>query len=276
MRDLRTWMKNHGYQDRPLIVTEYGALYPLWYLDDFFWYDGQRISQSHIDNYIANVINWVNNTTDASLGYPADANRLVQQTALYSLDDDSVFPPSAIAGGGLFNYRALGEATSDEILYRWGSFLFHSTSPYTLTATGAAFTANVSTLTANVDLIPYRWYTEPGALIISPTQQITPTVKLLVSNTGNAAPPISPTIRFRDVTGGGNTLLGNVSLPPFTGCGAWREASLAWPNLAPGGYSLVVEVDPDSQIAETNESNNVLTLTILVGTKGSYLPMVQK
>jgi hypothetical protein len=129
---------------------------------------------------------------------------------------------------------------------------------------------------ANIDLLPYRAFTDPGSPIISPPGTIAPTFKVLVSNAGNSAPPISATIRFRDVTGGGNTLVGNVKLSPFTGCGTLKEASIVWPNLSPGLHMMRIEVDPTGQIGEMIESNNVMTTTILVGTHGVYMPIVRK
>ncbi len=32
--EMRAWMKSRGYQETPLIITEFGALLPLWWMDD--------------------------------------------------------------------------------------------------------------------------------------------------------------------------------------------------------------------------------------------------
>lgn len=253
IQNLRTWMKAKGYQSIPLIVTEYGALLPLWYLDDF------GLTQGHINNYISGVMNWLNTTSDMNTGYPADGYRLLQQAALFSLDDDSEFP----------------DPNPPETLFRWGSFLYRSTAPYTLTATGAHYSATAATLAATVDLQPYLANTYPGSLIVSPTGKISPTFNALIANAGNSPPPISVTVRFVDVTSG-MTALGDVALQPWTGCGTLRQAEIIWPNLGPGLHTMRIEVDPGSQILETSEANNVMTATIFVGTYGVYLPSVRK
>ena len=252
MQSLRAWMNANGYRDVPLIVTEYGALYPLWFLDDF------GLSQASINNYISAVVGWANTATDAATGYRADNNRLVQQVALFSLDDDSLFPPP----------------TND---FRWGSFLFRSTAPYTLTSTGAFYRDTIAAgLTAGVDLTPYAFVLDPSVPIVTPPGTITVTFKARVSNTGNSSPPSGAVVRFYDTTAGGNVLLGEATLPVFTGCGAWREASVQWPNLAAGFHVLRVEVDPDGLLSETNESNNVVTLTVFIPTQAVFLPSVQR
>jgi hypothetical protein len=275
--ELRTWMKERSYQDKPLIVTEFGALLPLWYLDDF------GFTQDDINSFIADAISYMNSTTVVNLGYPADSYRLVQQAALYSLDNDSVFDSlsASEAAVNLFQPHlrghdgVFGALSPSEIPYRWGSFLFHSTPPYTRTATGDYYAGFAATLPASVDLLPYRSSTDPGALIAPGGETISPTFKVMVSNTGNSTPPISVTVRFFDVTDGQGEQVGSdATVAAFTGCGTLREAGVVWPNLPAGLHLMRVEVDPDNLIQESLESNNVLTGTILVGAYGTYLPAV--
>jgi hypothetical protein len=275
--ELRTWMRERGYQNKPLIITEFGALLPLWYLDDF------GFTQDDIDNFIADAISYMNSATVANLGYPADNYRLVQQAALYSLDDDSVFSSlsSAEAAINLSQHYLRGHdgafdaLSPSEVPYRWGSFLFHSAPPYTRTATGDHYAGFAATLPASVDLLPYRSFTDPGALIVSGGGTVSPTLKVAVSNAGNSTPPISVTVRFLDVTDGqGDQVGSDIAVASFTGCGTLREAEVIWPNLSPGLHSIRIEVDPDNLIQENLESNNVMTGTVLVGTYGTYLPVV--
>jgi hypothetical protein len=198
---------------------------------------------------------------DVNLGYPADGYRLIQQAALYSLDDDSVFP----------------DPDPPETLYRWGSFLFQSTAPYARTTVGDAYATAIGGLQPVVDLFPYQSLTDPSTLIISPTETVSPTFKVMVANSGNSSPPISVTVRFFDVTGGGKSQVEpDVLLPLFTGCGLMREASVVWSNLAPGPHLMRIEVDPEAQVSESLKSNNVMTATVVVGTSGIYLPLVMR
>jgi hypothetical protein len=277
--ELRTWMQERGYENMPLIVTEFGALMPLWFLDDV------GLTQDDINNFIGGATSYMDSATDVDLGYAADNYRLVQQAALYSIDDDSVFDNSSASAATVNPFEqylrryggALGFLSPDEIPYRWGSFLFHSTPPYTRTATGDYYAGFAASLPASVDLLPYRAFADPGSLIISAGGTTSATFKGIVSNAGNSTPSMPVTVRFLDVTAGDGTQVGSdVTLSPFTGCGALREASVVWPNLSPGLHSMRIEVDPHDQISESLESNNVMTKTVLVGTHGIYLPAVRR
>lgn len=250
VHNMRSWMKSRGYQNTPLILTEYGVLFPL----DILASNG--IDYSQVQAYLTAVVSYLDTALDSSIGYPADNYRLVQQAALYSLDDDST------DGSGGF---------------RWGSFLFRSTAPYTKTTIGAHYQAILSDLLPVVDLIPYSASTDPDPLLALSGNSVTTTFKLLVSNAGNASPPISATVRFFDVTDGVAMQVGSdVTLAPFTGCGAQREASVSWPNLSVGLHQMRAVVDPANQIDESVESNNVVTFTVLVGAQTIYLPVAHR
>ncbi|GAI58667.1 unnamed protein product, partial [marine sediment metagenome] len=75
----RQWMKNHGQQDKPLIVSEYGIVYfhP--------WSEEERPGVTR--DFMLATFDYFMNTKDANLGYSADDYRLVQRWAWYSLDD---------------------------------------------------------------------------------------------------------------------------------------------------------------------------------------------
>jgi hypothetical protein len=247
--NMRQWMKARGYQDKPLIISEYGVLFPLWLLDDFGLY------QTQVNSFLSSAVNYLNTTADPNLGYPADGYRLVQQAALYSLDDDS---------------KADGE-------YRWGSFIFNSTWPYALTDSGAQYLSSMASLTAFVDLQPYRIQTTPATLRVASGAKVSPTVQIAVANSGNVVTPMSATVRLWDVTGGGQVALPpDRVLPTVAGCGAQRVVSFTWPGLSAGLHSLRIEVDPDNQIAESNNANNIMTATVLVGTYGVFLPLIPR
>jgi len=80
IRAMRRWMKEKGYQDRPLIVSEYGVLWPEWFAPQF---TPQRVSL-----FMTQTFDLFLYETDADIGYPADDGRLVQAWAWYSLSDD--------------------------------------------------------------------------------------------------------------------------------------------------------------------------------------------
>ncbi len=76
MIDFRTWMAAHGYQDRPLIITEYGELMP--YTHGF--------PPERVNAYMNATFDYLN-TAGGPLGYPRDGYRYVQRWAWYSLND---------------------------------------------------------------------------------------------------------------------------------------------------------------------------------------------
>jgi len=247
VRELRVWMKARGYQDKPLIVTEYGALMPLWFLDD----DG--VTKENVHEFLRDATDWLFTATDSGLGYPADGYRLVQRSALWSLDADDTFP---------------------EGYAKWDFFLFRSTDPYTMTETGVYYRDIIAPRhTAYVDLLPYRTSLNPSTLIVASGETISTTVSVLVSNAGSSVFDQPVTIRFRDVTGGADNLLDDVELSPFTGCGSYREVTIPFPDLSPGVYQVHVEIDPDHKIAESRRDNNEVTIAIFVGTEAVYLPL---
>jgi hypothetical protein len=79
---MREWMADRGQQNKPLIITEYGVLMPE-------WLDPAELSFEDVrDDFMVPSFEFFLNYTDASIGYPADGNRLVQRWNWYSLDDD--------------------------------------------------------------------------------------------------------------------------------------------------------------------------------------------
>ncbi len=79
IRRFRQWMKDHGQQNKPLIVSEYGILF-----NQELGYGYERVR-----DYMLGTFDYFLNTKDTSIGFPADDYRLVQKWAWYSLDDDS-------------------------------------------------------------------------------------------------------------------------------------------------------------------------------------------
>lgn len=103
---LRTWMKAHGQQNKPLIITEYGINMPTYYPGFSAAEVRDAMMYPSFDNFL--------NTTDSNLGYPADDYRLVQRWNWWSMDaDDGSCDGGAFYeyyGGSLFN-SGLGPST---------------------------------------------------------------------------------------------------------------------------------------------------------------------
>ncbi len=73
----RRWMKENGYQDTPLALTEFGILMPTSY----------GFPLGLIANYLEQTFTWLYLAQDESIGYPGDAFHLVQKWAWFSISD---------------------------------------------------------------------------------------------------------------------------------------------------------------------------------------------
>jgi hypothetical protein len=77
--DFRRWMKSHGEQAKPLLVSEYGIPMPAEY-----GFGAQRVT-----DFMLGTFDVMLTAADPELGYPADGNRLVQRWTWFSLSDDT-------------------------------------------------------------------------------------------------------------------------------------------------------------------------------------------
>lgn len=90
---IRSWMKNHGQQNKPLFLSEFSLLYPFVDYDDpinptqCYLMDeyGQCFTQERVVSFMNKTMDYLETAKSPSLGYPADDNRLVQQFAWYSM-----------------------------------------------------------------------------------------------------------------------------------------------------------------------------------------------
>jgi hypothetical protein len=89
----RQWMKDKGEQNKPLIISEYGILWPDWLADE----DGEKYTQARVSHFMTQTFDLFLNETFTDVGYPEDNYRLVQTWAWYSLSEDQNY------NGYLFN-----------------------------------------------------------------------------------------------------------------------------------------------------------------------------
>ncbi|GAB4482569.1 MAG: hypothetical protein OHK0031_05230 [Anaerolineales bacterium] len=96
---LRTWMREHDQQNKPLIITEYGVNMPTYYPGFSASEVRDSMMYPSFDSFLYE--------TDAALGYPADGNRLVQRWNWWSVDSDDGDCDNGVFyehfGGSLFN-----------------------------------------------------------------------------------------------------------------------------------------------------------------------------
>lgn len=112
IRRMRAWMADHGQQDKPLWITEYGILMPPEY-----GFDEERVRR-----FLINSFDRFNNLTDPELGLAADAEpdgpRLVQRWLWYSTDDyryptGNLFTPDGAPTTAMRVYHAYLENFTD-------------------------------------------------------------------------------------------------------------------------------------------------------------------
>ncbi|HUT15365.1 MAG TPA: hypothetical protein VMY98_03875 [Anaerolineae bacterium] len=81
--EFRQWMKAKGFQNKPLIISEYGVLMPSTYIAP----DGDQITGDQLlIKFMRESFSFLLNEKDPELGYPEDENRLVQQWLWFSLN----------------------------------------------------------------------------------------------------------------------------------------------------------------------------------------------
>jgi Glycosyl hydrolase catalytic core/CARDB len=245
--DFRTWMSQWGYRDTPLYITELGELFPYPpdisgdpYVDE----NGVPITEGRVAAFMTGTFNILTSLTDTSVGYPADANRLVQRWIWYSVSDGTF-------GGALF------DPTS------------HTRRPL-----GNAFAAYTSAISPSVDLLAVRVVANPAT--ISDTGQLqTTTLKATISNIGNVSIEQPITVAFYSGWPPTGTLIGSSSITlGLGGCATMAQVSMTWPNLGSGAHPMYMTVDPGNTINEASKSNNTVTGVALIATQRVFLALI--
>lgn len=232
-------MRDRGYRNVPLVISEYGIL---------FWYpfeEGELYkTEDDAIAFMQGTFDWMLEARDDELGYPADDNRLVQRWAWFSLDHED---------------WALGGALFDNETYQ----------PFDIGWAYADYTADLSPV---VDLVAVDVrQTAPGPY--SPTHPVSVTLAVQVSNAGNAPLTEPITVRFLDAVGT-SLAADQIISSSLNGCGELVTLHVVYANLEPGAYPVRVVVDPEDAIAETDETNNEAIGTALVATDQVFLPLI--
>lgn len=236
--EMRRWMQSRGYQDRPLVITEYGILMP-----ELYGYDYTRVR-----NFMLATFDWMRTATDPEIGYPADGNRLLQAWAWYSLNDPSF--------EGFDSWSHLFDPDSQSIMQLGQEY--------------AAYTAALTDpYPGVVDLQPVAvWHTEPES---QEDGSVAMTVMAQIHNAGGATAH-NVLVRFeRDDSPAGEVTLGNID------AGHSKQTSITWQDLKRGElHEVTVEAQPDGQDVECDPYNNRLSVQMLVTDIQYYLPTVVK
>jgi hypothetical protein len=242
----RAWMRDRGYGDRPLYITEYGTLFPYPPYISYYWTDeqGGLMTEVRTAAYMTRTFNLLRQLKDTGVGYAADEYRLVQRWLWYSVSDPTY-------GGILFDPTT------------------HARRPL-----GDVYAAYTGAISPEVDLLAVRVVTDPP--VVSYTGGlVTVSLKALVSNVGNISitPPV--TVSFYAGIPTSSTLIGRqVISRPIDGCAHTVWVSQTWPNLNAGAHPVYIEVDASNPSMETTRNNNRASGLALVATHRVYLPEI--
>jgi hypothetical protein len=268
---MRQWMKDRGQQNKPLILSEFGLLYPYLGGDggpvcEFLQDEHQRcFNPARVNKFMQDTIAFMENTKDPNLGYPQDENRLVQQWLWYSMVTD---PASS---GGSSN------------LIRTNYQDFPPGDPAALTQMGQTYRQEASrTGTTNLAAGQARNYT---SFATAPNNRGSAVLTVNFRNSG-----IQSVVQPFKVTFYSNANLtneiGSVTYDPtrdgaVSGC-TWggrnnEQVSIVWNNLTVGTHQYWVKIDSDNVVTETNNNDNVTGPGVVtIHPKGLYVPVVNR
>jgi len=118
VEDMRQWMKDHGQQQKPLILSEYSILYP--YIDDgdsCYIQDeyGNCFTQERIVDFMDATFDYLESAKSSNLGYAIDNNRLVQQWNWFAVFEYGAGEVSNLTYGDYKTLTLLGENYRDYV-----------------------------------------------------------------------------------------------------------------------------------------------------------------
>jgi hypothetical protein len=107
--DFRRWMAERGYQNRPLIVSEYGILMPVDY----------GFPPERVVAFLKASFDFFLTAADPASGYPEDGYRLVQRWCWYSLNDvDHGYPTGRLFDPSTGQMTVVGQGWADYVRER--------------------------------------------------------------------------------------------------------------------------------------------------------------
>lgn len=230
----RYWMKDRGYADTPLYLTEYGILMP----------PDLGFPADRVNAFMNETFDYLRSATNPALGYKPDGGRLVQKWSWFST-------ATTASNGWLFDPVTLE-----------------------LSPMGVNFAAYTAGVQRQVDLFPAALATNPPSPHSTGGPVDLQLLARIANDGNRQHPTGPVTVRFYDGDPAGGKLIGQVNSGPLAGCGATASASVSWQGVQPGTHQVYVVVDPTNVEPESDETNNVSSFTVLVSTQQTYLPQV--
>lgn len=258
---MRQWMKAHGQQDRPLLLSEYSLLKPYHFYGTctiercpplpeepegcFCDENRETFHPRRVAEFMEATFDYLETARDPALGYPADDYRLVQQWLWFSLWVDD------LAAAHCSNL-IVGDT-------------------YALTIPGQQFRNHVAAIPPEVNLFPVR-AASVVARALDGTSPVTVTLAVEVVNNGNTIlnGPVLVTFYSDEAM---TAPVGSAALADLGGCARRTTvATTTWASLDTGPHPFWVEVDSGGQAAETRETDNVTRGIVLVNPRQVFLP----
>ena len=236
----RQWMKDHGQQNKPFIITELALLYQEFYTDEY----GVGFPPSRVIAFMNPLFNYLETAQDPNLGYPADNNRLVQQWLWFSMHvpDSTTGRPSNLLRDDYLSFP-VGDAGA-------------------LTSVGVNFRDYVAAQSLYANLFAG---TTTGSQSGVGTAQLT--ADFFNNGTMNIDQPLQVTF-YADA--GLSQPIGSAAVNPnVDGCARRTYTALVnWSGLSTGTHPFWVKVDSGNAIGESNEGDNVANGSVVITNGG--------
>jgi hypothetical protein len=148
----------------------------------------------------------------------------------------------------------------------FNGWLFDSSSK-ARTVFGDHYAAYTAALSATVNLAPISLWTEPTTPFSS-TPPVTFTLYAQVVNNGNVETSASTLVHFYDGDPGlGGVQIGlDQTISSLAGCATPATVQVTWSDVPAGDHTAYVVVDPLDNVAESDESDNLLSVSVSVTT----------
>jgi len=216
--NFRAWMSERGYQDVPLIITEFGVQ---------MWSD-LGFPPARVNAFMDEAFDFLLTASDPATGYPADDYRLVQRWAWYSLSDKTF-------NGWLFDPATKQRSTM-----------------------GDNFAVYTSQVVRSLNLKPLDVWADAEPVSGTASLTVTVHARVANNGNFAVTKPFVVGFFEGDPQQGGIPIGEQVITQTLDGCADWREVQVVWAGIAPGAHTVAVVVDTTDVVSESQELDNTL------------------
>ena len=245
---MRRWLADNGYRDLPLMLTEWGVLYPASMLDEA----GQGFGYERAARFLDETLTVLETASDPEIGYRLDGGRLVQRWSWYN----SYIPGLEYLGG------------PSSLVYPDG----------TLTPVGEVYWAHTQASAARLQgtdpNLRIEAVTASGTVLPVGSGQGEIRLSVTVRNLAETNTQSETVIQFEDQRG---ETVGSVTIPAgVPGCGTGRyTGDTVWGGLYPGAHRVTARFEGETLSSDLlPEEGERRSATGFVGKFGVYMPWV--